>query len=212
MRRLLRLLPLSFTLLCGIVQFTPLVPRLASALAEWPAQPPGGGTLIVLGAEQHADGTIGLMTYWRCVYAARLYKQGSFTHVLLSGGRSQEPPDRPSDPPPAPLAAEMARFLELLGVPRDRMLLETASGSTRENALFSIRVLNQVAGPYTIVTSDFHCYRARRCFRRAGLEAGVWPAPDVLKRFQGWQYRIPAAAVVASELAKIGYYFCRDWM
>src|SRR4051812_18726141 len=57
-----------------------LMPRITGSL-----EPPTGDTLIVLGAGVEGD-LPDLESYWRCVYAVRVFRSGSFQRILLSGG------------------------------------------------------------------------------------------------------------------------------
>ncbi len=73
--------------------------------------------------------------------------------------------------------AELALpLLVLLGVPRERIILETRSQSTYENAAFSRDIVKPAAGErWILVTSALHMPRAVGAFRRAGW--GVLPFP-----------------------------------
>ena len=197
--------------LFGVVHFTPLVPWMTRQLAVWGPEPRGrGGVLIVLGGEQLSDGTIGLMSYWRCVYAAQAYREGAFRRVLVSGGASNYL--TPSVPAPPRLGEAMRELLGSLGVPKERVIVEAASASTHLNAIYSARLLQGDEGPFTLVTSDFHTYRAVACFRRAGIAVESWPAPDILKRYNDWRQRWHCAALLAEECTKILYYWFRGWL
>jgi uncharacterized SAM-binding protein YcdF (DUF218 family) len=202
-------LPLIFTVAMSVIHLTPLVPWLAGQWTEWGPEPKRG-VLIVLGGEQLSDGTIGLMSYWRCVYAAGLYRHGEFSKVLVSGGVGGEGGAQ------APrLGAAMRQALEAMGVPGDRIVVEDQSSSTHTNAQNAARLLGERAaddGPFTLVTSDFHTYRAAACFRRAGLAVSCWPVPDVLKRSLDWTQRLSCARALAEEGVKIIYYRWQGWL
>ncbi len=75
----------------------------------------------------------------RLIYAAQLYHQGKAEHLLLSGGRI----DWISSG--APPAEDMAALLEMLGVPRQALWLESQSRNTYENAR-NARALPGAAG------------------------------------------------------------------
>lgn len=211
--RLAHAVPVVVTALVGLVHFTPLIPWITRYVTVWDSEP-RRGILIVLGAEQQADGTIGLMSYWRCVYAANLFKKGAFTAILVSGGASNylERAAHPEQPPPPPLAQVMSEFLQAAGVPKQSIIVEAASSSTRRNALESAPILARLTGPFTLVTSDFHSFRALHCFRRAGVNVQSWPVPDVLKRFNTWGYRIQCGVMLAEEATKTAYYWWKGWI
>ncbi len=205
--RLVRAAPLALTVLLAVVHLTPLIPWLAGSMTVWgPNPPPSAGVLIVLGAEQQADGTIGMISYWRCIYAANLFKQGRFSKLIVSGGGD---PDLPAGPP---LALTMSAFLQAAGVPAEAIVLEADSSSTRLNATHTARLLDGLPGPYTLVTSDIHSRRAVACFARAGVVVQSWPAPDVLKRFHTWGYRMQCGAMLAEEFGKTLYYWWKGWI
>ena len=216
-RRLLGLARVASTAVAVVflvVHLTPLTPWITRHMASWDSDPAPGGTLIVLGAEQNADGTLGIMSYWRCIYAVRAWRTGKFSKVLVSGGASNHRimPDDPKSPSPLQLAEAMAGFLAALGIPKDDLIAETASSSTHLNATYSAPILRSLAGPYTLITSDFHTLRAQRCFRRAGVDVNCQPAPDILKRANDWRQRWQCSIILAEEWVKLGYYRWQGWI
>jgi uncharacterized SAM-binding protein YcdF (DUF218 family) len=75
-----------------------------------------------------------------------------------------------------PEAEPAGRLFEALGVPKERITLESRSRDTYENALFSARVLKPKPGErWLLVTSAWHMPRAMGCFRRAGFAVEAWP-------------------------------------
>ena len=98
----------------------------------------------------------------RVLGASRLYAEHHFGLVILSGAPVQE-------------GVAMADLITTLGVPRERVVVESDSYSTRENAERSLIILRQW-GFDTIVlaTSATHLRRAVHEFERAG--AHVIPA------------------------------------
>jgi uncharacterized SAM-binding protein YcdF (DUF218 family) len=105
----------------------------------------------------------------RVWHAAHLFHAGKAPLVLLSGG-SDPQQYRYSE------ARAMAGFLGDLGVPENAMLLEEASGTTRENAAFSAALLKQRGIHHVLlVTSALHMPRALKLFVEQGLD--VEPAP-----------------------------------
>lgn len=199
----------------ALAHFTPLTHWVTRRMAIWDEPAAPHGTLIVLGAEQNADGTLGIMSYWRCVYAVRAWRTGQYSKLLVSGGASNHliPPED-SAPPAAPLqlAGAMAEFLTALGVPKDALIVESASTSTHLNASYSAPLLRSLPGPYTLITSDFHTMRAQRCFRRAGISVSSQPAPDILKRALDWRQRWQCSIILAEEWVKLGYYWWKGWI
>ncbi len=77
-------------------------------------------------------------------------------------------------------AAGAAALLGELGVPRDRLILETNARDTYENALYLKRELEAEdaigAGKrWLLITSAYHMPRAIGVFRQAGLDVEPWP-------------------------------------
>lgn len=186
-------------LLFLVISFTPLTAWWAQALAR-PWEDPRGDVLIVLGSDR-VDDMIGYSSYWRSVYAVWAYREGGFRRVVLSGG-----------PGGAAVAAAMRDFLVASGVPSEAILVETESASTRENALRTAELLRGEPGRSVLLTSDFHMYRAYRCFRRAGLDVVAVPVPDVLKRSTRWYRRWTAFVDLAVETAKVVDYWWQGWL
>ncbi len=190
----------SLGLLLVVVTFSPLVYWWATKLAG-PWSDPPGEVLIVLGGSILDDHTMGESSYWRSVYATRVYREGQFHQVLLSGGGK-----------PIPSVLPMRDFLECQGIPPELIEMETASMSTRENALNTKRLLEGVPGRKVLLTSDYHMFRASRAFKKAGLDVLPRPFPDVRKRATNWTGRWPAFIDLVIETAKIPYYFIRGWI
>lgn len=138
-----------------------------------------------------------MSSFWRSVYALRVYREGGVRHIVLSG---------------AEVAPLMRDFLVSQGVPADRILLETTSRSTRENALYTRQLLNVLPGRKVLLTSDYHMWRACRVFRKAGLPVVPRPIPDATKRSGFWQDRWSVWLDECIETTKIFYYWVRNWI
>jgi uncharacterized SAM-binding protein YcdF (DUF218 family) len=148
--------------------------------------------LIVLSGDSTSDGAIGYSSYLRCVYAYWMWRDHRAQELVLSGGPSS-----------GPAAADMAQFLVGLGVPRDRMRLETGSTNTRENLAGVAGLLRGDPRPQTLLTSDYHMRRALRIARRNGLHPAPYPVPDILKREQNFWERPALAVALAVETGKL---------
>lgn len=75
-----------------------------------------------------------------------------------------------------PEAVLAERILTALGVPRERLTLESRSRDTYENAVFTTRLLRPTSGErWLLVTSGWHMPRAVGCFRKAGFMVEAWP-------------------------------------
>ncbi len=182
-----------------LVSFTPLVTWWATALAgSW--RDPHGRTLIVLAGDSTDNGLIGRTSYLRANYAVRAYQTDNFERVLITGDLSS--------------STDMALFMRASGVPQDRIILETQSNSTHDSAANTAALLarDAAATDLVLLTSDFHMWRARRAFRRAGVLAEPRPIPDALKRASRWQDRWGAFQDLVVESGKIAYYAAKGWI
>lgn len=191
----------ALALLLLVVYWTPLVPWYASKLMG-PWNDAEGDILIVLSAEVQPDDVIGPTSYWRTVYAARVLRTGQFHTIVFSGG-----PGGGSQS----MARTMADFVACYVKP-PRVLLEEQSTSTRENALFTARLLEKEPGKKVLLTSDLHTFRAARAFQAAGLQVETRPVPDILKMANLRSQRWTCFLGLSVETAKIVYYWSRGWI
>jgi len=156
-----------------------------------------GNVLIVLGGDALDTGMIGQTSYWRGVFAVMAWRTGGFKHVLLSGAGSALP---------------IRDLMLSQGVPIEAIVLEDRSLNTRENALFSVPLARQWPGPYVLLTSDFHMWRAERAFQKAGLAVIGAPLAEAAKRVNDWRARWGVFIDLTQETAKILYYRARGWI
>jgi len=155
-------------------------------------------TLIVLGGDSIREGMMGESSYWRAVHAVEVWREGGVKQVIVSAD--------------AQTAASMRAWLIGQGIPADAIRLENRSQSTRENALFTAELLRDLPGPYLLVTSDIHVWRAQRAFRKAGLNVFPRPAPDAFKRGNDWRNRWRVFLDIGGECVKIVYYASKRWI
>jgi uncharacterized SAM-binding protein YcdF (DUF218 family) len=185
------------TILLLLIFFTPVVRWAAEWLTvDW--YEGDGDALVVLGGSMLVPGTgpgatLGYDSYLRTVYAGWILSTYHFPVVVVSGAGG--------------LAEAMAKLLLSQGVPERTILLESWSNSTSENAQYVKRLLQQHSVPLNdsrivIVTSDYHCRRARAVFAKCGLHVRVMPVPDVIKRSGSIAYRLQGFVTIATELAK----------
>lgn len=120
----------------------------------------------------------------RVLGASRLYLERRFGLVILSGAPVEE-------------GEAMADLITTLGVPRERVVVESASYSTRENAERSLIILRE-RGFDTIVvtTSATHLRRAVHEFERAGAQV-IPAAVEVIgpSRFF-WDELLPSSSAL----------------
>ena len=100
--------------------------------------------------------------YW---HAARLWRAGKAPEIVISGGALPWRDARATE------ADAAVRFLVDLGVPSNRILLESASLDTRQNAQMTEAVLRtRGARQVLLVTSALHMRRALARFEFPGIE------------------------------------------
>ena len=174
--------------------------------SEYPDAPiaslPPADAIVVLGGSVNPPETPGAFVDLgsgadRVWQAARLYKAGKASLIVLSGG---------SDPDYSVMteAEAMQVFLRDLGVPDSAMLLEIQSRNTQQNAENSARLLHaRRLHRILLVTSALHMERALGQFERQDLEV----IPAVTDREAGlppprpWRYLPDAEALSASARA-----------
>lgn len=156
-------------------------------------------------------------TFDRLYQGYRLYKAGKAPVILLSGGsiswRTKEGG--------FPESVLMAEILRGMGVPKARILVESRSRNTHENAVLSKKLLeSRGIDSILLSTSALHMPRALACFRRAGLKAE--PAPgdfltEVTDRTNFLDFLPSAGALedstaVIKEYLGMAYYSLRGWL
>jgi uncharacterized SAM-binding protein YcdF (DUF218 family) len=92
------------------------------------------------------------------------------TRVIFTGGSATILDASPS------AAGAVADFIIGTGIAADRVILESASRNTRENAAMTYDIVKPKPGErWLLVTSAFHMPRAMGVFRVAGFEVVAWP-------------------------------------
>lgn len=168
-------------------------PAAARALAEsWETPLGDTNTLAVTGkydAIVVLGGTVDTMTSSgeqlmltgaaeRLTGAVLLYKTGIAPRILWTGGTGQ----LNQAVKEAPLAG---RLLEMMGVPKEAILLESESRNTFENALFTKEMMEEAGiKRIVLVTSSWHMRRSAAIFRKAGIEFTPY-AVDTLSTYYG---------------------------
>ncbi|MDQ0395919.1 YdcF family protein [Labrys monachus] len=100
---------------------------------------------------------------------ARLYPQA---RIIFTGGIGL-PSLTQNDVPEATVAKQL---FESFGIPDERMVFESKSRDTYENAQFTRDLLQPAPGQrYLLVTSAFHMPRAMGLFRKAGFDVLPYP-------------------------------------
>lgn len=177
-----------------VVTFTPLVPWWAHKLSGG-FHDPRGNVLIVLGAASSDDGILSYSSYLRSAYAVRAWREKWPATIVISGD-----------------AVAIRDFLVAHGVRPDTIRVEEAAKSTRESALFTRSLIQNLPGTKVLLTSDYHIYRAERAFRKVGVQVAPRPFPEAVKRSTSRLGRWPVFLQLCDEMVKIAYYRVRGWM
>jgi uncharacterized SAM-binding protein YcdF (DUF218 family) len=177
--------------------------------------------IIVLGggAESYRYGGRSLSTLsdasaFRALETARLYRLLEPATVVASGG----PGGGSATPESVPLAAALVS----LGVPSDRILTESRSSDTHEQAI-ALKPLLSGRGieRFVLVTSPTHIRRAMLTFETAGMDPiasvapgqsqptdGGRPAPALMPNMESLQRSV----VAGREVLALIYYWFRGWI
>ena len=182
-------------LITVLVIATPIVSWWARAYAG-PIERPTGDVLILLSAAGDDRGGISYSSYWRAREAIFAWQTGGFKKIVISGGGGPG----------------ILNFLIAEGIPREAIVAEWRSTSTRENGIETARLIQGMPGKKVLLTSDFHMYRALHVFRKQGIEVTPMAVPDVLHSTEHWNGRFSAFETMLVESVKIIYYALRGWI
>lgn len=87
-----------------------------------------------------------------------------------------------------PEGVGMAEYLESVGVPADRIIVEDKAVNTRENLILSRALMDDPNAPAAIITNNYHVFRAALLARKIGLNAHVFGAKTKF-------YYLPSAVI-----------------
>jgi uncharacterized SAM-binding protein YcdF (DUF218 family) len=194
-RALNRLLA-AIGLITVLVISTPIVSWWAQAYVGPMEQPRGDVLILLSAAADDKYGGISYSSYWRARQALFAWQTGGFKKIVICGGGSPG----------------IFNFLIADGIPREVIVTEWGSASTRENAMETAHLIQGMPGKKVLLTSDFHMYRALRVFRKLGIEVTPMAVPDVLHATEHWNGRFTAFEIMLAESAKIAYYAVRGWI
>lgn len=126
--------------------------------------------VIVLGCQVRGE-TPGNMLLRRLNKALEVLESSPNAVCVVSGGQGKG--EDISE------AEAMKLWLAQRGISEERILCEDRATSTEENLRFSAEVIaeNGISGNITVVTSEFHQFRAHIYAKRAGLSASHASAP-----------------------------------
>ena len=207
----------SFGSVTGLVVglLTGVVWLFAAPGSKWPRRWLAGLVLVYLAATVHGhSGQIGVLTLGgasRVLEAARIFQILDRPWIVSSGGP-------PSGYDMIPESETMKQALVELGVPADRIVLESSSRVTRDEAVLSARMLRELGiTSCIVVTSDLHMRRALASFRHEGLRAAPAVARDPLDSQRAWLSWMPThqgmeySQEVVHEYVGRAWYWWRGW-
>ena len=125
--------------------------------------------IVVLGAALGPEGDLGAVLAERVLAGVEAWRAGAAAMLLMTGRYEAE---------------LMKRRAVKLGVPAERVLVETAALTTRENATGCAAIMRaHDMQRALVVTQRFHRARAVAAFRRAGVDADAWTFVHMPTRF-----------------------------
>jgi uncharacterized SAM-binding protein YcdF (DUF218 family) len=182
--------------------------------------PPGRTAIVLLGSgsyqfrdwSENHFAIVDAVAASRLLEAARVFRLLQADYIISSGGLiTVNERNRPS-------GLTMAETLEQLGIPKDRILVETRSKTTRDEALIVKEML--AAHPVdrvVLVTSQIHMRRSVGAFRAAGVDVIPAIAREPASLDTWWQKLIPTdkgledSSMAAHEVGGILVYRLRGW-
>ena len=178
-----------------LICYTPLTGYLARGLAvrEDLRQ---ADAIVVLSGGVAPYGLVEGESLAREVRGVVLFAQGYAPYLVFSGG-----PAAGARPPDAEIMARLARKL---GVPENRILTETRSADTADNARYTVALMQSRGWTRALlVTSNTHMKRALWFFRGQGIRAFPAPAPPWAPRASSAEGRLALFKALRHEYAAL---------
>lgn len=142
---------------------------------------------------------------WQTLY---LYKTGKIKKILISGGSGSILHKKITE------ADKVYQVLVEMGIPAKDLLVETKSRNTRENAVESAKIINDINpdARCLLITSAFHMKRAVGCYKKVHLDVSPYKA-DFMGRTRVWDPDVlllprPESLIGWNKLIReiVGYY------
>jgi len=105
----------------------------------------------------------------RVIHTLQLYKMGFIKKILISGGsgslikRSKE-------------ADDLSVVLQMMGVPKDDLIIENQSDNTYQSAVAVKKLIDDhyLPSDCLLITSGYHMRRSRACFKKVGYNVDTF--------------------------------------
>jgi uncharacterized SAM-binding protein YcdF (DUF218 family) len=216
-------------LMALLLVYLALTVHAVARIASWPLRhrfppfertdaPPAPTAIVVLGAGARTvhgrSGKIGVLTLGGAadvLEAARIFRLLDRPWIVSSGGA-------PGGYDMIPESETMKQALVDLGVPAERIVLESSSRVTHDEAVLTAPMLRELGVTSCIVvTSDLHMRRALASFRHEGLRAVPAIARDPLdsqRPLLSWLPTTQGMAYsqeVVHEYVGLAWYWWRGW-
>lgn len=126
---------------------------------------------IVLGGMSVNDEDLHRVQFFRgvdrLIQTIDLYKRGIIKKIIFTGGSGR------ISHPEMKEAALVKPYILKMGVPEEDLIIENESNNTRENALFTKKIIEdkKLQGDFLLITSAFHMRRSLACFKKVGISA-----------------------------------------
>ena len=182
--------------------------------------PPGRSAIVLLGAGArtiHGRGTQRLTSLTltgaaRVLEAARVFRMMDSPWIISSGGATDGVDIVPD-------SEAMKTALIQLDVPADRIVLESSSRATHDEAVLAIKIVRDLGvTSVVLVTSEIHMRRALATFRHEGLQPVPAVAPDPLaSQWFGLAWMpttqgMELAQEIAHDYVGLAWYKLRGWI
>ena len=132
--------------------------------------------VVILGTKLNEDGTPSKLLQNR-LDAAVSY-EGQDVHYIVSGAGEAE---------------VMKDYLIDKGIEEENILIEDQAANTYENIMFSVKLLPNRLSSFTLISSDFHVYRAQAMASSLGYDVHAVSADTPFFDRLYWQAREVAA-------------------
>lgn len=124
-----------------------------------------------------------------------LYRAGKIRKILITGTSPKPNMDAGKGE-----VMQARQILMRWGIPGHDVIIEEKARNTRENAVFSAKIIRDKFSPEKVllITSAYHMRRSIQCFRKGGIQADYYPCDFYAMRdSQKWKdFIIPSADTV----------------